>query len=129
MATNRTGSASVFEQIPDIPEEKRLGRLKIFFGYAAGVGKTCAMLSAAHEEQKAGIDVAAGYIESHYRPETLILLKGLELMPPLEVTYNGILTEEFDLDRAIRRRPDLILLDDLAHINAAGSRHKKDIRT
>ncbi|MEK5028546.1 sensor histidine kinase KdpD [Paenibacillus sp. FSL M7-1046] len=125
MATNRTGSASVFEQIPDIPEEKRLGRLKIFFGYAAGVGKTCAMLSAAHEEQKAGIDVAAGYIESHYRPETLILLKGLELMPPLEVTYNGILTEEFDLDRAIRRRPDLILLDDLAHINAAGSRHKK----
>lgn len=129
MATNCTGSASEFEQIPDLPEEKRLGRLKIFFGYAAGVGKTCAMLSAAHEEQKAGIDVAAGCIESHHRPETLILLKGLELMPPLEVTHNGILTEEFDLDRAIRRRPDLILLDDLAHINAAGSRHKKDIRT
>lgn len=125
MVTNQTDSGSLLERLSNTPAEKRRGRLKIFVGYAEGVGKTCAMLSAAHEEQKDGIAVIAGYIESHLRPETTALLAGLELLPPLELTHKGAVITEFDLDRAIYRRPDLILLDDLAHTNAAGGRHKK----
>ncbi len=83
------------------------------------------MLNAAQEEQKNGSDVVAGFIESHERPETAVLTKGLELMPPLEIPLNGAVIQEFDLDHAIRRSPELILLDDLAHSNAAGCRHRK----
>ena len=106
-------------------EDRRFGRLKIFFGYAAGVGKTYAMLEAAHAAKDAGIDVVAGYIEPHTRPETLALLEGLEQLPPLKVDYKGISQNEFDLDGALRRRPQLILVDELAHTNVEGSRHKK----
>ena len=106
-------------------EDRRFGRLKIFFGYAAGVGKTYAMLEAAHAAKDAGIDVVAGYIEPHTRPETLALLEGLEQLPPLKVEYKGISQNEFDLDGALRRRPQLILVDELAHTNVEGSRHKK----
>lgn len=125
MSINQTDSGSLLEHHSNIPKEKRRGRLKIFVGYAEGVGKTCAMLSAANEEQKDGIDVVAGYIEPHARPETTALLEGLEFLDPLEIYHNGIFIKEFDLDSAIRRKPDLILLDELAHTNAAGSRHKK----
>ncbi|MCL6604966.1 MAG: sensor histidine kinase KdpD [Paenibacillus sp.] len=125
MAINQTDSGSLLEHHSNIPAEKRRGRLKIFVGYAEGVGKTCAMLSAAHEEQKDGTDVVAGYIEPHARPETTALLEGLEFLPPLEIYHKDVLIKEFDLDGAIRRKPDLILLDELAHTNAAGSRHKK----
>ncbi|SHN87711.1 sensor histidine kinase [Desulfitobacterium chlororespirans] len=103
----------------------RRGRLRIYFGYAAGVGKTCAMLNDAHEAKKDGVDVVAGYIEPHARPETMALLEGLEALPFLEIAYKGVRLKEFDLDRAIRRRPELILVDELAHTNAGGCRHKK----
>lgn len=83
------------------------------------------MLNAAQEEQKNGSDVAAGLIEPHERLETAALAEGLELIPPLEIPNNGAVIHEFDLDSAIRRRPELILLDDLAHSNAPGGRHKK----
>ncbi|KGE17027.1 sensor histidine kinase [Paenibacillus wynnii] len=125
MAINHTDSGSLLERLSNIPANKRRGRLKIFVGYAEGVGKTCAMLSAAHEEQRDGIDVVAGYIEPHARPETIALIEGLELLPPLDISHKGVVTKEFDLDRAMRRKPDLILLDELAHNNAAGCRHKK----
>ena len=101
------------------------GRLKIFFGYAAGVGKTYAMLEAAHQLQKEGIDVVAGYVEQHARPDTLALLKGLEVLPCKEIDYQGIKLREFDLDRALQRKPQLILVDELAHNNAHGCRHTK----
>ena len=101
------------------------GRLKIFFGYAAGVGKTYAMLKAAHDAAKKGIDVVAGYIEPHTRPETMKLLNGLETMPPLELEYRGIAIQDFDLDTALKRQPRLILVDELAHTNAKGCRHAK----
>ncbi|WNS45349.1 sensor histidine kinase KdpD [Paenibacillus sp. MMS20-IR301] len=110
------------------PADKKRGRLKIFFGYAAGSGKTSAMLNAAHEEQRDGVQVLAGYIEPHGRPETAALLQGLELVPPREISHNGHLYTEFDLDAAIRRRPELILLDELAHTNAPGCRHKKRVQ-
>ncbi len=101
------------------------GRLKIFFGYAAGVGKTYAMLQAAHDAVKKGIDVAAGYIEPHTRPETMKLLEGLNTVPPLELEYRGIAIRDFDLDGALERHPGLILVDELAHTNAEGCRHAK----
>ncbi|MBC5580744.1 sensor histidine kinase KdpD [Anaerofilum sp. BX8] len=101
------------------------GRLKIFFGYAAGVGKTCAMLSAAHAAQKSGVDVVAGHIDPHGRPAVLALLEGLEQLPPLAPVGQGAALREFDLDAALARRPALILVDELAHANAAGCRHRK----
>lgn len=103
----------------------RRGRLKIFFGYAAGVGKTYAMLEAAHQARQEGLDVVAGYIEPHTRPDTLKLLEGLEALEPLRLSHRGIELREFDLDGALRRSPALILVDELAHTNAEGCRHSK----
>ena len=123
-----------FDQRPDpdvilediqADRDKRLGRLKIFFGYAAGVGKTYAMLDDAQEQYKSGVDVLVGYIEPHTRPETMLLLHGLPVLPPKTVLYRNIELKEFDLDEALRRRPELILVDELAHTNAEGRRNKK----
>lgn len=106
-------------------EHARRGHLKIFFGYAAGVGKTYAMLQAAHAAKRRGVDVVAGYIEPHERPATARLVRGLEQVPPELVEHNGITLTEFDLDAAIVRAPQLILVDELAHTNAPGCRHAK----
>lgn len=101
------------------------GRLKIFFGYAAGVGKTYAMLVAARMDQEAGKDLAVGYVEPHARPDTMALLDGLPRLMPMETEHRGIILKEFDLDAALMRRPEIILVDELAHTNAEGCRHKK----
>ena len=101
------------------------GKLKIFFGYAAGVGKTYAMLEEAHAVRDKGFDVVAGYIEPHTRADTMALLDGLEQIPPLEVKHRGIKLREFDLDAVLKRRPQIVLVDEFAHTNAPGSRHKK----
>ena len=101
------------------------GQLKIFFGYAAGVGKTYAMLEAAHHAKREGIDVVVGYVEPHARPETLALLDGLEVLPTMETDYRGIKLREFDLIGALDRHPQLILVDELAHSNVPGCRHMK----
>lgn len=101
------------------------GKLKIFFGYAAGVGKTYAMLEAAHQAKKQGVDVVAGYIEPHARPQTAALADGLEQLPVKQISYGGIILREFDLDAALSRKPQLILVDEFAHTNAEGSRHAK----
>lgn len=101
------------------------GHLKIFFGYAAGTGKTYAMLQAAHAAKRRGVDVVAGYIEPHERPATAHLAQGLENVPCKLIEHNGITLNEFDLDAAIERAPQLILVDELAHTNAPGSRHDK----
>src|SRR5215470_15073364 len=98
---------------------KSRGRLKLFFGAAAGVGKTYAMLEAARELRADGIDVAIGYVETHGRAETDALLEGLELLPPRLVPYRGAALREFDLDAALARRPTVMLVDELAHTNAA----------
>jgi two-component system, OmpR family, sensor histidine kinase KdpD len=101
------------------------GRLKVFLGYAAGVGKTFAMLEAARQRKAEGVDVVAAYVETHGRPETEALLAGLESLPRRSVTYRDARLEEFDLDGALARRPALALVDELAHTNAPGSRHPK----
>jgi two-component system sensor histidine kinase KdpD len=101
------------------------GKLKVFFGAAAGVGKTYAMLEAARAHQAAGVDVVIGWVETHGRAETEALLPGLERLPPRTVEYRGTTLHEFDLDAALARRLALILVDELAHTNAHGSRHAK----
>jgi two-component system sensor histidine kinase KdpD len=106
------------------------GRLKVFFGATAGVGKTYAMLEAAQELRRRGVDVAAGWVETHGREETAALLSGLEAagleaLPPRAVEHRGITLREMDLDAALARRPAVLLVDELAHTNAPGSRHAK----
>ncbi len=106
-------------------EEEKRGRLKIFLGYAPGVGKTYTMLNEARVLKKRGEDVVVGIVETHGRSETEELLKGLELIPRKQVEYQGILIGELDLDAILRRRPAVVLVDELAHTNASGSRHPK----
>jgi two-component system, OmpR family, sensor histidine kinase KdpD len=101
------------------------GRLKVFFGAAAGVGKTYAMLEAARARRADGVDVVAGWVETHGRSETAALLEGLERLPPRLTPYRGTTLPEFDLDAALARRSTLLLVDELAHTNAPGSRHAK----
>jgi two-component system sensor histidine kinase KdpD len=106
-------------------EEAKRGRLKIFLGYAPGVGKTYTMLNEARVLKKRGEDVVVGVVETHGRIETEELLKGLEVIPRRRVEYQGISLEELDLDAILTRRPSAVLVDELAHTNAPGSRHPK----
>lgn len=101
------------------------GRLKVFFGMAPGVGKTYAMLEAARRELAAGRDVVIGYVETHGRQETEALLEGLPILPRLALEYRGVALTEMDLDGVLARRPQLALVDELAHTNAPGARHPK----
>jgi two-component system, OmpR family, sensor histidine kinase KdpD len=101
------------------------GMLKVFFGYAAGVGKTYAMLEAARAQAAAGGDVVVGYVETHGRAETDALLEGIETLPRREVLYRGITLREFDLDAALARKPAILVVDELAHTNAPEMRHAK----
>jgi two-component system sensor histidine kinase KdpD len=101
------------------------GHLKIFLGAAPGVGKTWEMLTAAHAKHKRGVDVVAGLIETHGRAGTAAAMGELEMLPRLPVPYRGQILEEFDLDAALKRRPALLLVDELAHTNAPGLRHAK----
>ena len=101
------------------------GRLKIYLGYCAGVGKTYEMLLEAHRLREDGIDVVAGIVETHGRKETNALLEGLESIPRRLITYRGIAVEELDLDAVIARRPEVVLVDELAHTNVPGSPNEK----
>ncbi|KYH01338.1 sensor histidine kinase KdpD [Bradyrhizobium sp. DOA1] len=106
-------------------EEGASGKLKIFVGAAPGVGKTYEMLQSAHARRKAGIDVVIGFVETHGRAETEALVRGLEVVPRKRLEYRGQIVEEMDLDAVIARRPQIALVDELAHTNAAASRHPK----
>lgn len=125
MDDSRPNPDALLEQVAAAESAARRGKLKIFFGYAAGVGKTYAMLQAAQRERAAGVDVVVGYVEPHGRAETEALLEGLEQLPPLRIPYRGVELLEFNLDAALARRPKLILVDELAHTNAEGCRHAK----
>ncbi len=105
--------------------QSRRGKLKIFFGSAPGVGKTYAMLEAARKEAKTGADVIVGYVEPHARPETQALVLGLDVLPRKSVEYHGRQLVEFDLEAALARAPELLVVDELAHTNAPGSTHPK----
>lgn len=107
------------------PPPGQKGALKIFFGSAPGVGKTYAMLEEARNLMKSGTHVLAGVVETHGRAETEALLQGIDILPRKRIDYRGQSIEEFDLDGALERHPELILVDELAHTNAPGSRHRK----
>ncbi len=106
-------------------EGRTRGRLRVFFGASPGVGKTYAMLEAARAKRAEGADVVIGWIETHGRSETAALAEGFDRLAPRAVEYRGVMLREFDLDRALERKPDVLLLDELAHTNAPGSRHPK----
>jgi len=106
-------------------EKSKRGKLKIFFGMCAGVGKTYTMLQAAHAEKKKGNDIVIGYVETHNRKETADLVKGFEIISRKKIEYKSTFVEEMDLDSIIARKPQIVLVDELAHTNAPGSRHAK----
>ncbi|MEB3898920.1 histidine kinase, partial [Pseudomonas putida] len=110
--------------LASLPREGR-GRLKVFLGAAPGVGKTFAMLQAAHAQQRQGMRVLAGVVETHGRAETEALLGGLPQQPLLRSEYRGVTLEEMDLDGLLKATASLVLVDELAHTNAPGSRHAK----
>jgi two-component system sensor histidine kinase KdpD len=125
MEERRPSPDELLDRIRREAEKSREGQLKIFFGAAPGVGKTYAMLEAAREKRAEGVDIVVGLAETHGRKETEVLLKGLEVLPRRNVEYRGTILKEFDLDAALGRKPAIILVDELAHTNAPGSRHKK----
>jgi two-component system, OmpR family, sensor histidine kinase KdpD len=106
-------------------EKSRLGKLKIYLGHAAGVGKTYAMLEEAHRLKKAGVDVVIGWIETHGRKETEELLEGLEIIPRKKVPYAGGMVEALDVDAIFKRYPTVCVVDELPFTNVAGSQHPK----
>lgn len=112
-------------QVQGEERHKARGQLKIFLGYAAGVGKTYAMLEAAHSRRAEGVDVGVAVVETHGRAETELLLKGFEVIPRKRIEYRGVKLSEMDLDAVLARKPQLALVDEQAHTNAPGSRHPK----
>lgn len=125
MLEQRPDPDELLERVQREEEKARRGKLTVFFGASAGVGKTYAMLLAARQLRARSLDVVSGIIETHGRAETAALLEGLEVLPLREVEYRGKRLREFDLDGALERRPALILIDELAHSNVSGSRHPK----
>jgi two-component system, OmpR family, sensor histidine kinase KdpD len=125
MSEHRPDPEALLARVKEEEARVQRGKLKMFFGAAAGVGKTYAMLEAAREQRDDGVDVVVGYVETHHRAETEALLDGLEILPRRALEYRGTTLHELDLDAALARRPALILVDELAHTNAPGSRHAK----
>jgi len=125
MTDSRPNPDALLAQVQQAETKAQRGRLKVFFGYIAGVGKTYAMLEEARKRAAEGMDVLVGYAEPHIRPDTEALLLGLDILPYRLVPYRGATLKEFDLDAALARRPSLILIDELAHTNAPGLRHAK----
>src|SRR5579862_9559854 len=129
MAETRPDPDQLLKRVEAEQARERRGRLRIFFGASAGVGKTYAMLEAARSVRASGADVLVGYVEPHGRVETEGLLEGLPRLPPLPVSYRGIVRQEFDLEAALARHPEILLVDELAHSNIAGGepapRHPK----
>ncbi|TLM99530.1 sensor histidine kinase KdpD, partial [bacterium] len=122
---HRPDPDELLAQMHDDEVQKFRGKLKIFLGYAAGVGKTYAMLEAAHQRKAQGVDVVVGYVETHGRKETETMLAGLEVIPRREGNYRGSTLVEMDLDEVLKRHPQLVLVDELAHSNIPESRHPK----
>ncbi len=128
MEHRRPDPDELLARVQEEEARRSQGKLKVFFGAAPGVGKTYTMLEAARALKAEGIDIVLGWVETHGRQETEALLEGLELLPRRQLSYRGTRLDEFDLDLALERRPTLIVVDELAHTNAPGSRHAKRYR-
>ncbi|UIF90553.1 DUF4118 domain-containing protein [Cupriavidus sp. UYPR2.512] len=125
MNAGRPDPDRLLEAIKEEEQAAARGKLKIFFGACAGVGKTYAMLQASRQKQADGVDLVIGAVETHGREETAVLLEGVSILPLRKIAYRGRLLPEFDLDAALALRPSLIVVDELAHSNVEGSRHQK----
>jgi two-component system sensor histidine kinase KdpD len=125
MEETRPNPDELLKRVQDQELRRKRGKLKVFFGAAAGVGKTYAMLEATRARKAEGLDVVVGVVETHGRRETETLLDGLEILAPRVVEYRGTQVREFDLDAALARKPAILIVDELAHTNAPGSRHPK----
>lgn len=125
MSSERPDPDELLRQVEREERRRSRGKLKIFLGYSAGVGKTYAMLEDAHHRKERGTDLVVALLESHGRKETDALLKGLDLIPPRLTDYRGMTLKEPDVDAVLARMPQLVLVDELAHTNAPGSRHLK----
>jgi two-component system sensor histidine kinase KdpD len=125
MSEQRPDPDALLARVQAEEAQQARGKLKIFFGAVAGVGKTYAMLEAAHARRADGVDVVVGWVDTHGRAETEALLQGLEVLPRRPLAYRGATMDEFDLDAALTRRPALLIVDELAHTNVPGSRHAK----
>jgi two-component system sensor histidine kinase KdpD len=125
MSDRRPDPDLLLAQVRDAEARAKRGKLKVFFGANPGVGKTFAMLEEARVKRAEGVDVAVGIVETHRRAETEALLTGLELLPRISLEYRGVVLHEFDLDAALTRHPTILLVDELAHTNAPGSRHAR----
>src|SRR5262245_27543302 len=121
----RVDPDALLQRVTESEARARRAKLKLYFGFAPGVGKTYAMLETARGLKADGLDVVVGCVETHGRKETEALLAGLEVLPRHEVAYRGGSLQEFDLEATLRRKPAVVLLDELAHTNAPGSRHAK----
>jgi two-component system sensor histidine kinase KdpD len=113
------------EDFLELVQKGKRGRLKLYIGFAAGVGKTYRMLEEAHALKKRGVDVVVGFVETHGRAETAALIEGLEVIPRRQIEYRGVTIEEMSLNNILRRNPALALVDELAHTNVPGSHNKK----
>src|SRR5262245_39006345 len=113
------------ERFLSLIRQQQRGRLKLYLGYAAGVGKTYEMLQEAQRLKRQGVDVAVGVVETHGRAETAAQLGDLEQVPRRRIEYKGVTLEEMDLDAILARRPTVCVVDELAHTNAPGSRYPK----
>ena len=113
------------EDFLELVEKGKRGRLKLYIGFAAGVGKTYRMLEEAHALKKRGVDVTVGFVEPHGRRETEALVSGLEVVARRRLEYRGISVEEMSLNNILKRNPAVALVDELAHTNVPGSRNKK----
>jgi len=122
---NRIDPDRLLKSINDREKKIREAGLRIFLGMSAGVGKTYSMLRAAQQRRLEGVDVVVGVVETHGRSETAALLDGLEIIPRKKNSYRGTIIEEMDIDAILLRKPKLVVVDELAHTNASGSRHQK----
>src|SRR5580692_5224224 len=113
------------ERFLSLLREQQRGRLKVYLGFAPGVGKTYEMLQEGNRLKRQGVDVVIGIVETHNRPETFAMIGDLEQVPRRKIEYRGVVLEELDLDAVLARRPTVALVDELAHTNAPGSRHAK----
>ena len=122
---NRPNPDDLLASLKENEEKSKRGKLKIFFGMCAGVGKTYSMLQTAQIEKLKGADIVIGYVETHKRVETVALVEGFERIDRKKYLYKTAHVEEMDLDAIIERKPQIVLVDELAHTNAPGSRHTK----
>src|SRR5262245_50217359 len=113
------------EDFLELVRRSRRGRLKLYLGFAAGVGKTYRMLEEAHALRKRGVDCVVGFVETHGRSETAALIDGLEVVARRRVDYRSVFVEEMDVDAILARHPEVAIVDELAHTNVPGSRNRK----